>query len=72
MEYYERIKALREDRDILQKQIAEILHTSRSYYGQYERGIRPLPIDSLRELCLFYNVSADYILGLPDLPYPKD
>ncbi len=71
MEYFEILRELREDNDYLQKQIAEEIHTSRSYYGQYERGLRPLPIDCLKKLCLFYNVSADYILGLPDLPYPK-
>ncbi len=71
MQYAQRLKELREDKDYKQSQIAEILQTSRSYYGQYERGIRPLPIEHLKKLCVFYNVSADYILGLPDLPYPK-
>ena len=70
MEYYERIKNLRIDHDKTQAQIADILQTGQSYYAKYENGHRPLPIDRLRELCLYYNVSADYILGLPeDLPY---
>lgn len=70
--YNEIIKELREDKDLKQEDIANILKTSRSYYGQYERGLRPLPIEHLKTLCLFYNVSADYILGLPEnLPYPK-
>lgn len=70
--YNEIIKELREDKDLKQEDIANILKTSRSYYGQYERGLRPLPIEHLKTLCLFYNVSADYILGLPEnLPCPK-
>lgn len=62
--YYEIIKELREDKDLKQSEIADILETSRSYYGQYERGLRPLPIEHLKTLCEFYGVSADYILGL--------
>lgn len=70
MEYYERIKNLRIDADKSQNEIANILKTSQSYYAKYENGHRPLPIDRLRELCILYNVSADYILGLPEnLPY---
>lgn len=70
MEYYERIKNLRIDNDKTQKQIADYLKTGQSYYAKYENGHRPLPIDRLRELCLYYHVSADYILGLPEgLPH---
>lgn len=69
--YHDLLKELREDHDKSQKDIANIINTSRSYYGQYERGLRPLPIEHLITLCKYYNVSADYILGLPDLPYPK-
>lgn len=72
MEYHDRIKNLRIDSDKTQKEIAEILKTGQSYYAKYENGHRPLPIERLRELCLYYHVSADYILGLPkDLPYGK-
>ncbi len=71
MKYTQRLKELREDRDIKQSVIADLLQTDQSYYSKYERGIRPLPINHLITLCKFYNVSADYILGLPDLPYPK-
>lgn len=72
MEYYDRIKNLRIDADLSQKQIADLLKTSQSYYAKYENGHRPLPIDRLRELCLYYNVSADFILGLPEgMPYGK-
>lgn len=70
MEYYERIKNLRIDHDMTQAQLADLLETGQSYYAKYENGRRPLPIDRLRQLCLYYHVSADYILGLPeDLPY---
>lgn len=70
MEYYERIKNLRIDNDKTQKELAALLGTGQSYYAKYENGHRPLPIDRLRDLCLYYNVSADYILGLPEgMPY---
>lgn len=69
MEYPARLKELREDRGLGQKDIAQLLNIDQSYYSKYERGLRPLPIKHLIILCKFYNVSADYILGLPDLPY---
>jgi len=70
MEYYERIKNLRIDADKSQKEVAEYLKTSQSYYAKYENGHRALPIERLKELCILYNVSADYILGLPEcMPY---
>jgi len=66
MNYAQRIRDLREDGDYTQKEIADILKTTQSYYAQYENGHRPLPIDHLITLCKFYNISADYILGLKD------
>ena len=57
---------LRTDRDKTQKEIAQILNTSQQYYSEYERGIRELPIRHLLTLCKYYNVSADYMLGLKD------
>lgn len=72
MNYYDRLKALREDMDINQQEIAELLETSQSYYSEYELGKRPLPIHHLKTLCKFYGVSADYILGLPEnLNWPR-
>lgn len=66
------LRELREDRDLHQKEIAELLQTTQQYYSQYENGKRKLPIDHLFTLCKFYNVSADYILGLPKgMEYPK-
>lgn len=72
MNYEQILKELRTDKDLFQKDIAKILNTSQSYYAQYENGKRPLPIEHLKTLCLFYGVSADYILGIPKgLDYPK-
>ena len=61
--YSQRIRDLREDKKKTQKEIAEILNTTQSYYAQYENRHRPLPIDHLIALCKYYNVSPDYILG---------
>ena len=70
MEYWQRLKGLREDHDKSQREIAELLGTEQSYYAKYENGKRPLPLDRLKILSEYYNVSADYILGLSEnLPY---
>ena len=67
-----KLKELREDRDLTQKQIAEILDCKQNTYQQYESGKRQIPVEAIKKLCLYYNVSADYILDLPNnLPYPK-
>ena len=70
MIYAERLRALREDADKKQSEIAEYLGTTQQYYAEYESGKHPLSVDRLRQLCEYYHVSADYILGLPEgLPY---
>jgi transcriptional regulator with XRE-family HTH domain len=61
-----RIKDLREDNDITQKEIADYLHIKQNTYSQYENGKRQLPIDMLIALARFYNTSTDYILRLTD------
>lgn len=61
-----RIKDLREDNDKYQREIAKILDISQQYYSEYEKGKREIPIRHLKTLCIYYNVSADYILGLID------
>ncbi|MBO5341043.1 MAG: helix-turn-helix transcriptional regulator [Oscillospiraceae bacterium] len=72
MEYYNRLRDLREDNNKNQKEIANIIGTSQSYYSEYELGKRQLPIAHLKTLCLYYQVSADYILGLPKgLKWPR-
>lgn len=58
------IRNLREDADLTQTQVAEILGTSQTMYARYERGASELPIRHLIALCRLYHVSADYILGL--------
>ena len=61
---YERIRELREDNDLLQKQLAEYLHCSQVAYSRYELGTRDIPTQVLIELAKFYNTTTDYILGL--------
>lgn len=61
--YFQRLRDLREDIDLNQTQIAEILHTSQTVYSRYERGFQTIPVEHLLILADFYNVSIDYILG---------
>lgn len=73
MHYTERMKGLRQDNDLTQKQIAVKLKVAQNSYSQYESGIRSIPIELLIELCKLYNVSADYMLGISNIkrPYPQ-
>ena len=61
-----RLKELREDLDLKQKDLAAYLHIKQNTYSQYENGQRQLPIDILIKLAQYYDVSTDYILGLID------
>ncbi len=61
-----RLRDLREDLDLTQKELAEFLHIKQNTYSQYENGQRQLPIDVLIKLAKYYKVSTDYILGLTD------
>ncbi len=72
MEFY-RFKDIREDRDLLQTDIAKVLNTTQCQYSLYENGIRSMPIEKLIILAKYYDVSVDYILGLTNerKPYPK-
>lgn len=65
-----RIRDLREDRDLTQKQLADYLHIRQNTYSQYETGQRQLPLDMLIALARYYETSADYLLGLTDEPRP--
>ncbi len=69
----DRLKEIRQDRDLQQVDIAKVLKTSQVQYSRYERGIRVMPIDKIAMLAKFYDVSIDYLLGLTDIrrPYPK-
>lgn len=64
MKYPERIRALRQDNDLSQREIAEMLGIAQTTYSQYELYKRPMPIEYLVALCKYYHVSADYMLGL--------
>ena len=61
-----RIRDLREDADLTQKQVADILQCDQSLYSKYERGLRPLPLEAAVRLAQFYQVSLDYLTGLSD------
>lgn len=63
MEKYERLRNLREDRDLTQTQIGEYLHISQRCYAHYENGTRDIPIKILIELADLYNVNIDYLVG---------
>lgn len=63
MYYLQRLRDLREDKDLQQADIAKLLHTTQPQYSRYETGERELPIRHLVTLADFYKVSADYILG---------
>ena len=63
-DYYEIIRGLREDRDLTQSDVAKLLGTTQQVYSRYEKGINEIPIRHIITLCKFYNVSADYILGI--------
>lgn len=60
---YQRIRDLREDNDKTQKEIAELLNIYTTTYQRWERGDTEIPVHRIKQLCQFYNVSADYILG---------
>ena len=62
--YNDRIRDLREERKLTQRQVAEVLGICQQVYSKYELGVRSLPIEHLVKLCQFYNASADWILGL--------
>ena len=68
---YRRIRDLREDRDLTQREVARILNCSQQVYSNYELGQRDIPTDILIKISAFYGVSVDYILGISDVPYVK-
>ena len=65
---YKRIRDLREDRDLKQRELAEVLNCSQRVYSNYELGQRDIPTDILIRLSEFYNVSVDYLLSLTNNP----
>lgn len=73
MDYTQRLRDLREDRELKQETIAKVLNTSQGYYSKYELGIREIPLHHIITLCKYYDVSADYLLGFTNefKPLPK-
>ena len=67
----EKLRGLREDNDLTQSQVAQILGTSQTMYARYERGANELPIRHLVTLCRLYNISADYFLNTSPDPRRK-
>ena len=65
---YRRIRDLREDRDLTQKELSKALNCSQQVYSNYELGQRDIPTDILIKLSAFHNVSVDYILGITNNP----
>jgi transcriptional regulator with XRE-family HTH domain len=63
MHYTQRLKDLREDRDLTLQELADELSLSREQYRRYERGINEIKAGFIIQICEFYNVSADYLLG---------
>ena len=70
MSYYPRIRDLREDADLTQKQLARLLYMHKTTYANYEQGKREPPLAFIVQLAVFYNVSVDYIAGLTNVPTP--
>ena len=68
MDYRERLRNIREDRDLTQAEIGKLLNKSQQGYNHIETGRADLKIDDLITLCRFYDLSADYIIGLVDKP----
>ena len=66
VETYEIIRGLREDRDLTQQSMADLLKIGRTMYRRYETGETEIPIRHLKTICLFFGVSSDYLLGLPE------
>ena len=67
MDYRTRIRKVREDRDFTQAQIGKVLNKSQQGYNHIEAGRADLKIEDLKLLCKFYNLSADYLIGLSDV-----
>ena len=71
---YDRLRKLREDKDLTQKEIGKLLNMSQTGYNQYEIGKNDIPTKILIELSKIYNTSIDYLLGLTNetKPYPRN
>ena len=72
MNFYQRLRDIRQDRDLTQAQVAKILQIGQSDYSKYERGVNMMGIDKYMILAKFYNVSLDYLTGLINTPQTLD
>ena len=70
---YQHIRDIREDHDLSQKQMAELLNIGQTTYSDYELGKINIPLNTLKKLALFFDTSIDYLLELTDVskPYPR-
>ena len=73
MTYNERIREIREDNQLTQQKVADLLNIGQRTYADYESGKTRIPVDNLMKLAKFYNVSMDYITGASDIKteYPQ-
>jgi transcriptional regulator with XRE-family HTH domain len=73
MKYIDRIRALREDKDLTQTDVANLLNIGQKTYSDYELGKTRIPLDSMLVLAKYYNVSMDYLSGASDIKtaYPR-
>lgn len=67
---YRRLRDMREDKDLPQRALAELLHVSQATYSRYESGALDIPSEALIALACFYETSIDYLVGLTDEPLP--
>lgn len=69
----ERLKEIREDKDLTQKEVAKVIHVTQQQYNKYELGINSIPVEKLNKLANYYNTSTDYLLYRTDerKPYPE-
>ncbi len=72
MNHFQRLKDIREDRNLKQSDVAQVLRIGQSDYSKYERGVNMMGIDKYIVLARFYNVSLDYLAGLTDTPRTLD
>jgi len=68
---YQHIRGLREDSDLTQQQVAEVLHVSQATYSRYESGVLDVPSSVLIALAKYYQTSVDYLLDLTSDPTPR-
>lgn len=68
MKYYERLKSVREDHDLTQTDIAELLKTTRQQVSKWETGVQMMGVDKYVLLAQYYDLSLDYLVGLTDTP----